>query len=61
MTIMIRVKGAVQGVGFRPFIAELATTYRIKGQVKNIGAAVDILAIGDKDSLSSFAEFKLSR
>jgi hydrogenase maturation protein HypF len=56
MTIMIRVKGAVQGVGFRPFIAELATKYRIKGQVKNIGAAVDILAIGDKDSLSSFAE-----
>ena len=56
MTIMIRVKGAVQGVGFRPFIAELATKYGIRGQVKNIGAAVDILAIGDEDILHSFTD-----
>ena len=51
MTIKIRVKGAVQGVGFRPFIAETATKYGIKGNVKNIGAAVDILAIGNKVSI----------
>lgn len=56
MTIMIRVKGAVQGVGFRPFIAELATKYGIRGHVKNIGAAVDILAIGDEDILHSFTD-----
>lgn len=54
MTIKIRVKGAVQGVGFRPFIAEIATKYGISGHVKNIGAAVDILAIGGKKELDSF-------
>ncbi|MDC7295279.1 carbamoyltransferase HypF [Butyrivibrio sp. DSM 10294] len=56
MTIKIRVKGAVQGVGFRPFIAETATKYGIKGNVKNIGAAVDILAIGNRDELDLFIE-----
>ena len=55
MILLINVKGAVQGVGYRPFIAEKATEYGLKGYVKNIGAAVEILAAGDEAKLRAFA------
>lgn len=56
MILLINVKGAVQGVGYRPFIAEKATEYGLKGYVKNIGAAVEILAAGDEAKLRAFAD-----
>ena len=31
----ISVKGVVQGVGFRPFIYQLATKYNLRGWVRN--------------------------
>ncbi len=55
MTIKITVKGAVQGVGYRPFIANKATEYDLKGYVKNIGAAVEILVSGDENKVYNFA------
>ena len=55
MILLIKVKGAVQGVGYRPFIAQKATEYGLKGYVKNIGAAVEILAAGDEDRLRAFS------
>ena len=55
MILLIKVKGAVQGVGYRPFIAQKATEYRLKGYVKNIGAAVEILAAGDEAKVKAFA------
>ncbi len=54
MTKIINVKGAVQGVGFRPFVAELAVKYNIKGCVKNMGASVLIIAQGDDDNMDAF-------
>lgn len=54
MVISIKVKGAVQGVGYRPFIANKATEYGITGYVKNIGAAVLIIASGKEDKVRSF-------
>lgn len=54
MVISIKVKGAVQGVGYRPFIANKATEYGITGYVKNIGAAVEIIASGNEDKVRSF-------
>ncbi len=54
MIVNIRVKGAVQGVGYRPFIAEKATEYGLKGYVRNIGAAVDILVIGNEKIIDDF-------
>ena len=55
MILLIKVKGAVQGVGYRPFIAQKATEYGLKGYVKNIGAAVEILAAGDEAKVKAFA------
>ncbi|WP_051196680.1 carbamoyltransferase HypF [Butyrivibrio sp. XBB1001] len=54
MISKITVKGAVQGVGYRPFILRKATEYGIRGYVKNIGAAVEILAIGEENVISEF-------
>ena len=54
MIKIITVKGAVQGVGYRPFIAEKATEYGFKGYVKNIGAAVEILISGKEADIASF-------
>ncbi len=54
MNKKITVKGAVQGVGYRPFIAEKATEYGLVGNVKNIGAAVEIYVSGDDAAIASF-------
>lgn len=43
----IIVKGRVQGVGFRPFIFNLATKYNVFGEVKNTGLGVVIHAEGE--------------
>ncbi|MCR5557718.1 MAG: Sua5/YciO/YrdC/YwlC family protein, partial [Butyrivibrio sp.] len=56
MRSIIRVIGAVQGVGYRPFILRKATEYGIKGYVKNLGASVEILAIGEDADVLSFVE-----
>ncbi|MCR4756344.1 MAG: carbamoyltransferase HypF [Butyrivibrio sp.] len=56
MVVSIKVKGAVQGVGYRPFIANKATEYGIAGYVKNIGAAVEIIASGNEDKVRSFLD-----
>ncbi len=54
MIFKITVKGAVQGVGYRPFILKKATEYGLKGFVRNIGAAVDILVCGDEENILGF-------
>ncbi len=54
MDKIITVKGAVQGVGYRPFISELATEYGLSGSVRNIGAAVDIYVSGAEEAIASF-------
>ena len=61
MTKLITVKGAVQGVGYRPFIAEKATEYHLVGNVKNIGAAVEILVSGTESDIASFLCCKSTR
>jgi hydrogenase maturation protein HypF len=38
----IKVKGVVQGVGFRPFIYQLALTHQLKGNVLNSSQGVII-------------------
>ena len=61
MKALIRVTGAVQGVGYRPFVAELASKYALSGEVKNCGGIVEIIAKGPEDTIKSFAnELKVS-
>lgn len=43
----IRITGVVQGVGFRPFVYNLAKRLGIRGTVKNDSSGVDIFAAGD--------------
>ncbi len=42
----IRIRGTVQGVGFRPFVANLAKRLGISGFVRNTEAGVEIEAEG---------------
>ena len=41
MIYRITVSGLVQGIGFRPFVAELAEELSLAGQVKNLGGRAD--------------------
>lgn len=50
------VTGLVQGVGYRPFVAELAEKHNLSGQVKNVGGIVKIRVTGGEQALSSFVE-----
>ncbi|MCO5097234.1 MAG: acylphosphatase [Rhodocyclaceae bacterium] len=50
----IRVRGQVQGVGFRPFVYRLAQELNIAGWVRNDGEGVDIEAQGAAKMLEAF-------
>src|SRR5579864_8635475 len=49
------VRGVVQGVGFRPFVWNLATGLGLGGWVRNTSGAVVIEVEGDGDALQAFA------
>ena len=50
----IRVRGTVQGVGFRPTVYRLAKAYGLKGEVCNDGEGVLIHAAASAESLDEF-------
>jgi hydrogenase maturation protein HypF len=50
----VTVRGAVQGVGFRPFVYRLAAEGRLKGWVLNSGAGVFIEVEGEHGALKRF-------
>ena len=50
----IVVKGLVQGIGYRPFVAELAEKYGITGWVKNTAGIVTIMAEGNACQMEQF-------
>ncbi|HTR80512.1 MAG TPA: carbamoyltransferase HypF, partial [Bacteroidota bacterium] len=52
--IHIAIRGAVQGVGFRPFIYRLAKTLRLTGWVANTSSGVLIDAEGEREMLDAF-------
>lgn len=53
-TVLIRIWGIVQGVGFRPFIAKLADKCGVKGSVRNIGGLVDIIMTDSEEKIAAF-------
>ncbi|MBN2044752.1 MAG: carbamoyltransferase HypF [Anaerolineales bacterium] len=52
--VHIHITGIVQGVGFRPFVYNLAVHHQIKGWVRNTSAGVDIEAEAVPDQLGAF-------
>jgi hydrogenase maturation protein HypF len=52
--VRINVRGVVQGVGFRPFIYQLAAKYSLKGWVCNTSEDVKIEIEGDSESMGRF-------
>ena len=52
--LRVHITGVVQGVGFRPFVYNLAVKLNLKGWVKNTSAGVDIEADGEQPVLEEF-------
>ena len=52
----ISVRGIVQGVGFRPFVHDLAHRHALSGFVKNVLGEVHIEVEGPERALDSFVE-----
>ncbi len=50
----IRIRGIVQGVGFRPFIHRLVRAHALKGSIRNTSSGVTLTLEGDEDRLSAF-------
>ena len=50
----VSVRGVVQGVGFRPFVYQLAQKYNLKGWVCNTSGDVKIEVEGESDDLARF-------
>jgi hydrogenase maturation protein HypF len=49
------VRGTVQGVGFRPFVARLADTHGLRGWVLNANRGVEIHVEGEPEAIDAFA------
>ncbi|QFJ56107.1 carbamoyltransferase HypF [Pseudobutyrivibrio xylanivorans] len=48
------IKGLVQGIGYRPFVAKIADELNIAGWVRNTGGIVTVMACGSEEDLKSF-------
>ena len=53
-SVKIKVRGVVQGVGFRPFVYRLAQKHNLKGWVRNTSGNVEIEVEGDQETLRNF-------
>ncbi len=54
--IKIKIKGVVQGIGFRPFIFRIANLLNVKGYVKNVKGGVEIHAEASQKILDRFLD-----
>ncbi len=54
--LSLHITGIVQGVGFRPFVYNLAQRHQLTGWVRNTSAGVDIEVDGENGQLREFVE-----
>jgi hydrogenase maturation protein HypF len=54
MTLQIRITGVVQGVGFRPFIWQLANHFELTGKVYNDNKGVLVIVCGKNTNITNF-------
>ena len=52
--VSVRVRGIVQGVGFRPWVYTLALRYGLNGRVRNGSQGVEIEISGDSQAVNGF-------
>ena len=50
----VTIRGLVQGIGFRPYVRDIAVKYNLRGYVQNTGGIVEIFCVGDKADLDGF-------
>ena len=53
-SVFVQIKGIVQGVGFRPFVYNLALKYNIKGWVNNDEKGVNIFLYSSEENIQNF-------
>lgn len=56
ISLQIHINGIVQGVGFRPFIYNLAKRSNLSGWVRNSASGVDIEVSGTQEELKAFCD-----
>ncbi len=61
LDLLFRVRGTVQGVGYRPFVLRLANELGVKGWVRNDSHGVLVRAVGEEQMLDRLAELLVSR
>jgi len=54
--LRVRIRGIVQGVGFRPFVFGLASRIQLTGWVRNTSSGVEIEVNGSQDQLNNFLD-----
>ena len=54
VAVSLRVKGLVQGVGFRPFVFRIAMASGVKGWVNNDNLGVLIVAEANENAIARF-------
>ena len=52
----IRIRGIVQGIGFRPFVYRLARRFELHGSVLNASDGVLVVVEGSADALERFIQ-----
>ena len=56
-----KIKGIVQGVGFRPFVYRLALAYHLKGWVLNDSSGVTIEIEGTQDAIDNLIDHLVTK
>ena len=52
-SVKVKIRGVVQGVGFRPFVYKLALDFNLKGYVNNDSSGVNILLQGEASDIEA--------
>ena len=52
--VQIRIRGIVQGVGFRPFVHRLVREYGLAGSIRNTSSGVELELEGQRQALEAF-------
>lgn len=55
-SLSLKIRGIVQGVGFRPFVHKLARQWQLKGRVKNSSSGIELELEGERAALEGFLE-----